>query len=67
MSEALAPDGSELGVDGLCAIIADCQGFDSEHRLGKIVESMHQQERTIHDDVTLLMIETRTVRNSSSQ
>ena len=59
VTESLAPDGTELGVDGLCKIINAQSGSDSEQRLAEIVERIHDQDRTVHDDLTLLLIETK--------
>jgi len=59
VTESIAPDGTELGVEGLCAIIDATSGFDSVKRLDAIVEQINQQERKIHDDLTLLLIETK--------
>ena len=58
VTESIAPDGSELGVEGLCAIIDATSGFDSAKRLDAIVDKIHEQDRKIHDDLTLLLIET---------
>jgi len=59
VTESIAPDGTELGVEGLCAIIDATSGFDSVKRLDAIVEQINRQERKIHDDLTLLLIETK--------
>ena len=59
VTESLARDGTELGVDGLCKIINARSGSDSERRLAEIVERIHDQDRTVHDDLTLLLIETK--------
>ncbi|MDA0821966.1 MAG: SpoIIE family protein phosphatase [Proteobacteria bacterium] len=59
VTESLAPDGSELGVGGLCEIIAYATQFDSKRRLEAIVERIYEQNRTVHDDLTLLLIETK--------
>ncbi|MDP6182385.1 MAG: SpoIIE family protein phosphatase [Gammaproteobacteria bacterium] len=58
VTESLAPDGTDLGVEGLCTIIDAASRFDSERRLEEIVERIHDQGRTVHDDLTLLLIET---------
>lgn len=60
VTESLAPDGSELGVEGLCAIIDGAAGTDSKQRLEEIVARIREQDRTVHDDLTLLLIETNT-------
>lgn len=60
VTESVAPDGSELGVEGLCKIIDAQAGFDSEQRFAEIVTQIRKQERTVHDDLTLLLIETKT-------
>jgi sigma-B regulation protein RsbU (phosphoserine phosphatase) len=59
VTESVAPDGSELGVEGLCEIIDAQAGFDSKQRLEEIVTSIREQERKVHDDLTLLLIETK--------
>lgn len=59
VTESVAPDGSELGVEGLCKIIDAQAEFDSEQRLEKIVAGIRDQERKVHDDLTLLLIETK--------
>lgn len=58
VTESIAPDGSELGVDGLCDIIRAVASVDSHDRLDRIVADIYAQERKVHDDLTLLMIET---------
>jgi len=58
VTESIAPDGTELGVDGLCDIIRAVASADSRERLDRIVADIYAQERKVHDDLTLLMIET---------
>jgi len=58
VTESLAPDGTELGVAGLCDIIREAASVDASERLDVIVEAIYAQERKVHDDLTLLMIET---------
>ena len=58
VTESIAPDGTELGVDGLCDIIRAVASVDSRERLDRIVADIYAQERKVHDDLTLLMIET---------
>jgi len=60
VTESIAPDGTELGVEGLCAILDNASEFDSEHRLEEIVKRIRAQDRKVHDDLTLLLIETKT-------
>lgn len=59
VTESIAPDGTDLGVEGLCAIIDAASGSDSKRRLEEIVERIREQERKVHDDLTLLLIETK--------
>ena len=59
VTESLALDGTDLGVDGLCTIIDAASRFDSKRRLEEIVERIHDQDRKVHDDLTLLLIETK--------
>ena len=60
VTESIAPDGTELGVEGLCAILDNASEFDSERRLEEIVKRIRAQDRKVHDDLTLLLIETKT-------
>jgi sigma-B regulation protein RsbU (phosphoserine phosphatase) len=59
VTESIAPDGSELGVEGLYKIIESVSEFDTKHRLEEIVGKIHEQDRKVHDDLTLLLIETK--------
>lgn len=58
VTESQAPDGTDLGVPGLCEIIQSQAGVEPAARLEAIVEQIYAQDRKIHDDLTLLMIET---------
>ena len=60
VTESVAPDGCELGVDGLCKIIDALAGLDSGQRLEAIVTEIGNQKRKVHDDLTLLLIEKKT-------
>ena len=60
VTESVAPDGCELGVDGLCKIIDALAGLDSGQRLEAIVTEIGNQKRKIHDDLTLLLVEKKT-------
>ena len=57
LSESLDNDGQELGVDGLCQIIAECEIYPSNLRLEEVVATLRKHDRKITDDVTMLMIE----------
>lgn len=57
VTESVAPDGSELGVTGLCDIVAAVGDYNSQQRLEEIVARIDEQKRKIHDDLTLLLIE----------
>jgi sigma-B regulation protein RsbU (phosphoserine phosphatase) len=59
VTEAQTPDGSDLGVAGLCDIIHSKSGVAPIGRLEAIVEAIYAQDRKVHDDLTLLMIETK--------
>jgi phosphoserine phosphatase RsbU/P len=59
VTESIAPDGTELGVEGFSAIIDAASGLAPEQRLQEIVEQIHAQDRKVHDDLTLLLIETK--------
>ena len=57
VTESIAPDGSELGVAGLCDIVREAAPVVRQRRLDAIVEAIYAQQRSVHDDLTLLMIE----------
>lgn len=57
LSESLDEQGQELGVGGLCEVIAGCETAPANTRLEKVVTTLQQLNRKISDDVTMLMIE----------
>lgn len=57
LSESLNASGVELGVDGFCEILNECQSFPVEQRLEQVLAVLKRDERQITDDVTLLMID----------
>ena len=57
LSESRDTDGEELGVDGLCEIIASCESFAAGERLEEVVRRLSEDQRQINDDVTMLVID----------
>ncbi|MEM7465748.1 MAG: GAF domain-containing SpoIIE family protein phosphatase [Pseudomonadota bacterium] len=57
LSEARDSEGEELGVDGLCEIVTDCETYPAKERLAEIVKRLTAMDRQINDDVTMLVIE----------
>jgi sigma-B regulation protein RsbU (phosphoserine phosphatase) len=58
-SEACGPDGAELGAAGLMAALASCRGLALADALDLLLARVRAQvgERSLEDDVTLLLVE----------
>ncbi|MGR8949998.1 MAG: PP2C family protein-serine/threonine phosphatase [Gammaproteobacteria bacterium] len=57
LSESRDVRGQELGVEGLCEIIGECEAYGAGDRLIEIVRRLREDERQINDDVTMLIID----------
>ena len=57
LTECRDSDEQELGVDGLCEIIASYEARPSDLRLAEIVKRLRENEMQISDDVTMIVID----------